>query len=325
MYKVRKQIDDIVLATKGIITTNIISIDELSIILATAKMEHGLEPIFSTNQLASYYSIMYALIAPEALILQLPMSSNYMFNHYRFIPFPTYNHNETLILKTNNTDLLISSDSKYYAETNKKELARCHTIENLQICPSNVLPLFNVLEKPSCLVHMLSQSSMIPECELHVVTPGLKVEVITPYVFLTRASNRKARLTCPDGSSIINHRTLRFREECSYEDTNLLILSRQEHVYTLQRNHHYTIQAFPMFNISEGNWNVVRPVDSMPQWTWTHEYHFRVILPTTTVLISVMIGGLVAFICFKKKRTSQLSTTAALPMDVSKLQHVAEI
>ena len=53
--EVRHHIDDLVLASKGIVTTNLISLDEISQVLHEAKIRYYLDPVFNTAQLSSYY------------------------------------------------------------------------------------------------------------------------------------------------------------------------------------------------------------------------------------------------------------------------------
>ena len=187
-------------------------------------MEYGLESIFPLQQLALYYNIMHVLIAPQALIIQIPMSSKYIFNHYRFLPFPTHNLNETLVLEVNKTDLLLSQNKKLFTEANPSDFVSCQTSSALMICPSNILPLFNSLDKNTCLMELLAQNSMPTECMFRQEKSPTKIEILPPKVFLTRNSDRPGLLTCPDGTRMVINRTIAFREECSFEDPNIKIL-----------------------------------------------------------------------------------------------------
>ena len=293
LNEIKHHLDNIVLASKGIITTNIISLEDLSIVLNTAKIEHNLDPIFSTNQLSFYYNIMNVLIAPKALIIQIPMSSNYVFNHFRFIPFPTYNHNETLILNINKTDLLVSLDNKFYTEATKDQFSVCQHGERLLICPSNVLPLYNVLQGTSCLSTLLAKDSLPSGCSAHSVASTTKVEIVHPYVFITRKLPTRARLTCPDGSRIITSRTFVFREVCTLEDKNILIVGHTSTSYSLQHHKDKYIHDFEPSNLTRGKWRIIRRIKKPTDVNFLHTSSVRIIIPSTATVI-----GLIALLLF---------------------------
>ena len=325
LNNVKNELDNIVLASKGIVTTNIISLDELSIILATAKTEHNLDPIFPSNQLASYYNVIYVLIAPQALILQVPMSSTYVFNHFRFIPFPTYNHNETVILRLNKTDLLISHDSKYFTEATKEQFSSCQRSDSLLICPSNVLPLFNALDKTSCLNTLLANNSSPTGCVAQQVPNQLQIEVVPPRIFITRAVPTKARLTCPDGSSVISHRTFSFREDCTLEDRNILIVGRSTIKYALHHKGDYAINLYQPTNFTAHNWKIIRPLKQTDNAHLFYTSTVKVVIPSTASVLGLMFILLFVYCIVKKRflRKDVAPETINLhPQDI-RCQHVA--
>ena len=99
MKNIRSNIDDLSLASKGIISSNIITMQDLTLVLHEARIQYNLKSIFPPNAFAYYFMLMEVKFAPSLVILQIPMSSEYNFHHFRFIPFPTFHENETIILK----------------------------------------------------------------------------------------------------------------------------------------------------------------------------------------------------------------------------------
>ena len=108
--------DDFVLASKGTTTTNVITLDELEQVLHNTKLIYHLDPIFTSTQLSSYYLLMNILFTPCIIVLQIFMASKYRLHNFKFLPFPSYHVNETIVLSTNNTDLLVPFDERYFPE-----------------------------------------------------------------------------------------------------------------------------------------------------------------------------------------------------------------
>ena len=302
MIDIKRHLDDVVLAAKGIVTTNIISLDDLAVVINTARTEHNLDPIFSSENLASYYSIITVLIAPKALILQIPMSSNYVFNHYRFTPFPTYNHNETIILKLNKTDLLISQDKKYYAEANQNQFSMCQHGENLLICPSNLLPLYSSLEQNTCLTTLLLRDSFPSGCHAMIMKSQTKVKIVEDMVFVTRPEASKARLSCPDGSRIITARTFAFKEDCTLEDKNLLIVGRSQVKYSVTHEGGYNFEIYQPRHLNHSTWKVIRPLEKKTEAFLLHSTAFYVAVPSTITIIALAILCILIYFLLQRRK-----------------------
>ena len=74
------------------------------------------------------------------------------------------------------------------------------------VCPSNLLPIYNSLDKPSCLNNLLAKESLSPGCTFKQTAAQTRSEVISPKVFFTRKDDRKGLLNSPSGTQkIINH------------------------------------------------------------------------------------------------------------------------
>ena len=75
MKSIRSNIDDLSLASKGIISSNVITMQELTLVLHEARIQYNLKSIFPPNAFANYFMLMEVKFTPSLVILQIPMSS----------------------------------------------------------------------------------------------------------------------------------------------------------------------------------------------------------------------------------------------------------
>lgn len=200
---VRYSIDDLSLASKGIISTNVISINELSLVLHEAKIQYYLNPIFDTNTLAYCYTVMEVLFVPSTVILQIPIK--YAFHHFTFIPFPTYHTNESIIQSEENTDILIQDNKHYLAETVHGSFAQCRIIADLKLCPSNLLPFKDSLTYEPCLknlffAHLKMDSLCTCMSKWLATTQVLSVDLC---LFISRNLNNLVRVECGSRHTVV--------------------------------------------------------------------------------------------------------------------------
>ena len=182
--KLREHIDEITLASKDIVTTRTISLTDLSIVITEARLKYGLKPIFNSEELSLYYSFMNLYFTPGALALRIPMQSSYTFTHYSFTPFPTRQLNHTIILKLDDTELLISHDRQKVALGTQVNLVNCKEANNKRICPANSFSISPRWDQNTCLEQLLAQKSPFQGCDFETVDPEFKIQVIDDASFI---------------------------------------------------------------------------------------------------------------------------------------------
>ena len=138
---IRNNIDDLSLASKGIVSTNIITLPELTLVLHEARIRYNLKSIFPPKSFPYYYTLIQIRIAPSLVILQIPMVSDYNFHHFKYLPFSTFHNNNTIILRSKHTDLLIQDNYKLIAETNSNKFVKCERVARIEISQSNIFVL----------------------------------------------------------------------------------------------------------------------------------------------------------------------------------------
>ena len=222
--------DDSALASKGIVTTNLISLDEISQVLHEAKIRYYLDPVFNTAQLSSYYLTMDVFFAHKTIILLIPMASKYHFHHFKYTPFPTYHDNETIILNTNKIELLISINNRYFTEASKSDFDECQTISTIRLCKSNILPLYNSIEKDSCLLHLLfSPVTLSAECKYTVLkADSVQTVMIQNVLFVYKPNRDNVRVECGDDREIISLQSFSLQPSCSLFGADYRIVGRKE-------------------------------------------------------------------------------------------------
>ena len=75
LKNIRNNIDDLSLASKGIVSTNIITLQELTLVLHEARIQYNLKSIFPPKAFAYYFTLMEIKFAPSLVILQIPVIS----------------------------------------------------------------------------------------------------------------------------------------------------------------------------------------------------------------------------------------------------------
>merc|ERR1711911_380762 len=79
---IKDTIDAVTLATRNIVTTDLISIDELIGVLNEASYLYSLKPLFSYSKIFNYFSYLDVQITPSHIIIHIPMSTNNFFQHF---------------------------------------------------------------------------------------------------------------------------------------------------------------------------------------------------------------------------------------------------
>ena len=296
---IRHSIDDLSLASKGIISTNVVSMKELSLVMHEAKIQYYLNPIFTTKNLAYYYTVMEVLFAPSTVILQVPMASDYTFHHFRFIPFPTFHKNETLILSSKNTDILIQDKQHYLAETTHNSFAKCRVIANLKLCPSNLLPLRNALTYKSCLKSLsftpLNMDSLCTYTSRMLTTPELLL--VDLKLFVSRTEETPVRIECGKHQEVISDRTFYIEQNCDLVDTNIKVLGIRSFSMKLKTNRSSYIHRYISSVFNHTNQTVVVRLDKEEESElYISQDTINIVIPSVSVTGSVILV-LIIFLC----------------------------
>ena len=289
--EVRHSIDDLSLASKGIVTSNVISMNDMSMVLHEAKLTYHLEPIFNSRTLAYYYTVMEVLFAPSTVILQIPMSSEYTFHHFKFIPFPTFHKNETLILSENNTDLLIQDNLHHIAETIHTSFAKCRKVSDLKICPSNLLPLKSSLTYESCLKNLyfapLTMDSLCTYVEVELTDISVLLE--DQKVFVTRTHNSPARIECGEERTVTRDRTFSVELNCQVSDSNMIILGTNSYSMKIDTEKETYIHRYIGSSFNHTNRTVIlRLVKENETTHFISQDTLKVVIPSVSITGSAM-------------------------------------
>ena len=58
LKNIKNHVNDLVMASKGIVTVSLLSLDELNSIIHDARVQFGVTPIFNSAQITLYYQVM---------------------------------------------------------------------------------------------------------------------------------------------------------------------------------------------------------------------------------------------------------------------------
>ena len=93
---IEQLIQDLVLANTGSVTSTLLPIPRLIKIINTAKSKWNFQPFFDTGNIALYYPLLNSYLNGTSVIIDIPLSSELMFNIYILIPFPMTHNGSTL-------------------------------------------------------------------------------------------------------------------------------------------------------------------------------------------------------------------------------------
>merc|ERR1712002_511968 len=239
---IKTHVNDLVMASKGIVTISLISIDELNSILHDARVQYGVTPILTSAQTTLYYQVMKVLFAPQAVILQIPVASKHKFHYFKFIPFPTFYRERMIILDNDGkNNLLISHDDRYFAEENEQKLHECTDLKEILVCPSNILIIHSTLsENISCLKKILLPRSFYHtggKCQpsLRHTDEETATLVMGGRIFISQRENTITQVTCNGTTVTTMNRTYSVSGDCDISSSDFTIYGTRSHDVLLQR------------------------------------------------------------------------------------------
>ncbi|XP_064099443.1 uncharacterized protein LOC135210484 [Macrobrachium nipponense] len=157
--KSKDYIEAITLATKAVLSHQLLSIKDLTLTLENGREKLGYVPLLDAHKIEFYYSLISVNVENYRIMITIPFDSSDAWQAYKIAPFPTFMTNNSSPVISNLTGhVLISPDRETY--TVIKDLDRfthCSGALNNKVCATD-----------SFEFHHISMDS----CELGIVLNG---------------------------------------------------------------------------------------------------------------------------------------------------------
>ncbi len=193
-------IQDLMLANTGSVTSTLLPITRLIKIISTAKTEWNFKPFFDTESIPLYYSLLNSYLNGTSVIIDIPFSSELMFNIYRLIPFPMKLNGSILAVDIQVTDPLnyvLSIDNLKESDITNDDLWNCkRTNLNLYLCPATYFTLNEALNK-SCAASLVKNISVFQNCNFKEVEPAPKHETVQEAHYIYFPNKTTVSAICP--------------------------------------------------------------------------------------------------------------------------------
>ena len=325
----KSTVDSIILATTGIVTSDLLSFSELDTILLKAVAAYDVKPLFTTHDLYLYYSYLKVQVAPYHIFVHIPMSADTLFHHFHIIPFPTFHYNVSIILNDKDTHILVSDGLNLYTELTREDIAMCRLHGKKKICESYHLPLKQFVD--TCVTVLMLKhvaDTLEPRCSYNEIRADYAVKPIRDAVFIHNPHGEQIRVGC-NHTYISRDQNIKVPITCSLESKFFILEGlSQKHV------RFHKLHA-PMWrvNTTEVVWERPRNISfikplQMSNSTFTLIDHktTHVVMSTTSVALAVITCVLVVtLIITYKYKCSHRSATASSQSHGSELnvRHVA--
>ena len=207
LRELRSYINSIIAVSNGQVTADILPLETLNKILHNDTYAYNTNAIFPKNSTHLYYPFLEAQLTPKGLLITVPLNSVRTYNYYTFVPYPTCSDNETLILESETTELLVDVKTHSHFEEFSKTLDKCSTHLGLTLCNNIYL---NIVEntKDTCLYSLLNSAESSPSCRFKSPTSrdsprdGLPAFLrIDDYTLIFNPLREDLRILCPGNIS----------------------------------------------------------------------------------------------------------------------------
>ena len=213
-----------------------------------------------------------------------------------------------MILKTNKTELLISTNNRYFTEALESDFDECQTISTIRLCKSNILPLYNSIEKDSCLLHLLfSPATLSTECKYTVLkVDNIQTVVIQNVLFVYKNNRDNVRIECENVSDIINLQSFSLQSSCSLFGADYRIVGRKGVAITVNRSQRAWVRKYvpSRFNITKDQIYLEMLQDDASTDILSQDT-IKIIVPTTgivCILVFICVGIMFCYGMFYKKK-----------------------
>ena len=199
--EMKDDIDKIVLAASGMVTSNLISIKQLQDLINRVKLELGFTPLFPIDQIINYYTVMSSFITTDSIVVELPIREDMLFERYKIFPFPTHYKNKSLILDIKYDNILRSVDGYLIAETSTIKLDRCKESPMYTICNRRDLSLGLLSATNSCSKSLVIGSTNLSSCSFREVEVLSDVLITDQATYIYCRERTEIHTTCGDNKS----------------------------------------------------------------------------------------------------------------------------
>ena len=169
LSELKAYINSIIMVSDGKVTADILPLETLNRVLYNDTYNRKTNTIFPIESTHMYYPFLEAQLTTKGLLITLPLEASKTYEYYSFTPHPTCSNNESLLLETERTELLIDIHTHSHFEESISTLMKCPSHFGLTIC--NHIHI-NTVEnnQDTCLYSLLNSMQSSPSCRFHSVS-----------------------------------------------------------------------------------------------------------------------------------------------------------
>ena len=284
----KSTVDCIVLATTGIVTTNLVSFSELQHIINKSISVYDVKPLFDTHDLFLYYSYLKVQVAPYHIFVHIPMSTNQLFHHFSILPFPTFHYNVSVQLDAIDSHVFVADDLSFYTELTNEDIDMCNLHGRKRICESYHFPLKRFVQ--SCVTDLVKRhmtDELEPQCSYSEVPNMYHIRTIHDKIFLHNPGRLPINIKC-NGTKISRLPNIQVPHTCSLE-SKLFVLRG----LTLKNIQYKKLKAPQWKQVTDVNWTrpknitLLKPL-KLSNNTYINNSVTHVMLSSFSVFLSVI-------------------------------------
>ena len=169
LNELKAYINSIIMVSDGKVTADILPLETLNRVLHNDTYNRKTNTIFPIESTHMYYPFLEAQLTTKGLLITLPLESSKTYEYYSFTPHPTCSDNESLILETERTELLVNTHTHSHFEESSITISKCPSHFGLTICNHIYI---NTVEnnQDTCLYSLLNSKQSSPSCRFHSVS-----------------------------------------------------------------------------------------------------------------------------------------------------------
>merc|ERR1711911_9653 len=324
---IKNTIDALTMATRNIVTTDLISIDELKGVLNEAAYLYSLKPLFPFSKIFNYFSYLDVQISPSHIIIHIPMSTNNLFQHFSITPFPTPYKDQTIMMDVNDTNILVSQDLEHYVQINNEEMEKCDIGEEITICNTNLSPWKQYTEMYTCQ-SLLIQSNFDglkdqSICNFRQVETQFQLQLVQSYSFVYNPERLKMRLTCGNETKLTSSTRIKFHSSCDLSALQFKITGNKMHRINLTKHWNIVEEDLVVLNeILLLNASKIQPlIDNNQTVVFIDSSSTNRVIPSISVasfsLICIFIIGIIVCQCRKRKGNLCIKKQTSQPQHIT--------
>ena len=233
-------ISDLVMANSGLVTSTLLSINQLINITMQAKLLWNFIPFFNTNDIVLYYPILNSFINGTGVIIDIPFSSEFKYNLFNIIPFPMNINDSTLMLDTDLTppiNYILSTNDLRESTLSNDNLLKCKKTDHLYLCSATYFTFKNAFN--SCESSLVKNTSILKHCHFkkakhiayHESAQG------SHYVYFAKLST--VSVNCPELASHVETIKGQYSipEQCELHSSTFSTIANNEKTLKISKQH----------------------------------------------------------------------------------------